>query len=84
MVVTKLFFPGTEKNQPLQRCKSFDTDGDGFISLEFLHDFFDSYNKIHTLVKYVDSDGDGLIDLKECISIMNTIGFRLPDLKNKI
>ena len=66
----------------MKRCKELDIDDDDVISLESLHDFFDSDNKIHSLMEYVDSDGDGLIDFEQCISVLNTIGFRLPEYKD--
>ena len=63
------------------KCKMFDIDGDGFIPLDSLQDFFPADDSVHILMKYVDDDRDGLITQEQCLSVMQTVGYRLPDLK---
>ena len=63
------------------KCKMFDVDGDGYILLDSLQDYFAQEDSVHILMKSVDEDKDGMITQEQCLSVMQTVGYRLPGLK---
>lgn len=64
------------------KCKGYDLDGDGFISIESLLEFFPDDDQTIQLMESIDGDGDGWINLHECLIVMRTIGWREPGKKH--
>merc|ERR1719192_3093799 len=68
-----------EREEFRDAFKLFDKDGDGVITVDEIHEVFDSlgfkqYSKsdVKKMVKAVDVDGNGTIDLDEFIGLLRT------------
>ena len=62
------------------KCRSFDTNGDGYIENSELLQHFSSNDSIHGYLNQMDKDKDGKLSINECLTLIRTFGYQMTSL----
>ena len=62
------------------KCRSFDTNGNGYIENSELLQHFSSNDSIHGYLNQMDKDKDGKLSINECLTLIRTFGYQMTSL----
>ena len=62
------------------KCRSFDTNGNGYIENSELLQHFSSNDSIHGYLNQMDKDKDGKLSIHECLTLIRTLGYKMSSL----